>query len=414
MSDTGVEKLARGPGFEREGSEPVLVDGRLYVRQVAQRHSYQNEGNGPYARGNLICYDMRPQELPVAALPGASDQSKGVKVLIIGHSLTGNLYALPLFAPEVGHPAHNHAQYNIPGAGIEGHYKYKSREWLEKYFAHGQKWDALVMSARNPESDAEFAPKFAAEAFRNNPKCQVFIYGNWPELTESFEKPEFRHTEAHIENVAAAVDRAFPGCTKTRLIPCSLVIRELGHMADRGELPGVGSRFELFADYAHPSRFTSYALNVLVMSMLYNEPPWKYPADIYQKGPDGNRQAAWWNIQVPEETAAVIKRVVWDVLQAYPPARMPPSLVIASRDMEPVVAGESHKAELKAIHAVGPCVWSIVKGKLPDGLSLSRDGVLAGRSEAVGDYPLTIKLADGKESLERPVVLRVCAGYALR
>lgn len=120
-------------------------------------------------------------------------------------------------------------------------------------------------------------------------------------------------------------------------------------MADRGELPGVGSRFELFADYAHPSRFTSYALNVLVMSMLYNEPPWNYPADIYQKGPGGIRQAAWWNIQVPEETATVIKRVVWDILQTYPPALMPPSLLIANRTMEPVIAGQSYKAELKCL-----------------------------------------------------------------
>ena len=356
----------------------------------------------------LSIFLIAGSKMPAAELPGAPDQSGGVKVLIIGHSLTGNLYALPLFAPEVGHPAHHHAQYSIIGAGIEGHYKYNSTEWRENYFAHGQKWDALVMSARNPESDAEFAPKFAAEAFRNNPKCQVFIYGNWPELTESFEKPEFRHTEAHIENVAAAVDKAFPNAPRTRLIPCSLVIRELGRMADRGELPGVGSRFELFADYAHPSRFTSYALNVLVMSMLYNEPPWNYPADIYQKGPGGIRQAAWWNIQVPEETATVIKRVVWDILQTYPPALMPPSLLIANRTMEPVIAGQSYKAELKALHAVGPCVWSIVKGKLPDGLFLTRDGVLEGKSEAVGDYPLTLKLAAGKESFERLLVLRVC------
>ncbi len=147
---------------------------------------------------------------------------------------------------------------------------------------------------------------------------------------------------------------------------------------------------------------------MMAMSMLYNEPPWTYPADIYQKGPGGIRQAAWWNIQVPEETAAVIKRVVWDILQTYPPARVPASLLIANRSMEPVMASQSYRTELRALHAAGPCAWSIVKGKLPDGLLLSRDGVLAGKSEAVGSYPLTIQVAAGKESFERQMVLRVC------
>ncbi len=59
LTDSGVTVLAQAPGFEREGSEPVLVDGRLYVRQIALRHSYQDEGNAPYAKGNLICYDLR-------------------------------------------------------------------------------------------------------------------------------------------------------------------------------------------------------------------------------------------------------------------------------------------------------------------------------------------------------------------
>ena len=102
----------------------------------------------------------------------------------------------------------------------------------------------------------EYAPKFAAEAFKLNPKCQVFIYGNWPVLTDNFEKPVYERTEAHIETVGAAVDKAFPDAPKTRMMPASRIIRELGRMADQGELPGVASRFELYADGGdHPSRF---------------------------------------------------------------------------------------------------------------------------------------------------------------
>ena len=63
-------------------------------------------------------------------------------------------------------------------------------------------------------------------------------------------------------------------------------------MADRGELPGVASRFELFADGDHPSRFGAYALNVLVMSMLYNESPLAYPADVHPMDSQGQDRSA--------------------------------------------------------------------------------------------------------------------------
>ena len=158
-------------------------------------------------------------------------------------------------------------------------------------------------------SDEEFAPKFAAEAFKGNPRCQVFIYGNWPEVAV-LDNPPFGNTEAHIERVGAAVDKAFPHAPKTRLMPCSLLMRELGRMADRGELPGVASRFELFDDSVHPNRFSGYALNVLVMAMLYNESPLDYPADIHPTDGQGTpiRNDVHRCFQVPEETATVIKR----------------------------------------------------------------------------------------------------------
>jgi len=63
LADTGVTVLAQGPGFAVEGSEPVFVDGRPYVRHIAPRRSAQDDGRGPYAGGNLICYDLRLSSL---------------------------------------------------------------------------------------------------------------------------------------------------------------------------------------------------------------------------------------------------------------------------------------------------------------------------------------------------------------
>jgi hypothetical protein len=196
-------------------------------------------------------------------------------------------------------------------------------------------------------------------------------------------------------------------------MPCSLMFRELGHLADRGQLPGVSSRYELYTDGGdHPSRFAAYALNVLVMAMLYNEAPLAYPADIHPVDGSGKpvRGDAFRDLKVPEETAAVIKGVVWDVLQTYAPAGMPPRLVIANRNLDPIIAGQPYKAELKALHADGPRSWSLVKGTLPGGLTLSQEGVLAGTTAALGGCPVTIRLTDGKNAFERALLLSVSQG----
>ena len=370
------------------------------------------------AAGMFVVVGGRAVAVEPAGNPAAT---QGLNVLIIGHSLTHCLRALEPLAPMVGHSKHKQMLYTHLGAGIAYHYQTETNQWTplswrKVYFGPDKKWDALVMSARDANwkdpkllsSDEEYAPKFAAEAFKGNPRCQVFIYGNWPEVA-FLDSPPFGNTEAHIERVAAAVDKAFPDAPKTRLMPCSLVMRELGRMADRGELPGVASRFELFDDSIHPNRFSGYAVNALVMAMLYNESPLAYPADIHPADSQGRpiRNDAHRSFQVPEETATVIQRVVWDILQTYPPAGMPSGLVIADRRLEPVIAGRPYKVELKALHAAGRCAWSIVQGALPQGLSLSQDGVLAGQSAAVGNYPLTLRLTDGKSHFERPMTLQV-------
>jgi hypothetical protein len=358
---------------------------------------------------------------PAVEPPATSVHHDGQNVLIIGHSLTHCLRGLESLAPMVGHPGHKQMLYTFLGAGIAYHYQTETNQWTpvswrKLYFAPDKTWDALIMSARDAHwkgpqeisSDEEYAPKFAAEAFKTNPKCQIFIYGNWPSV-EFLDNPPFGNTEAHIERVGDAVDKAFPNAPKTRLMPCSLLMRELGHMAERGELPGVTSRFGLYSDGGHQNRVSSYAFNVLVMAMLYNESPLAYPSDIHPVDLRGEpvRGDVFKDIQVAEETATVMKRVVWDILQTYPRAGMKPMLVIANRRLEPVIAGQPCKAELKALHAAGPCAWSIVKGTLPQGLSLSRDGVFSGQSAAVGDYPLTIQLSDGKSRSERPLIVQV-------
>lgn len=348
-----------------------------------------------------------------SALPVPTTNTKELNVLLIGHSLTHGLRNLDLLAPMIGHAGYKSMLYTILGAGIKIHYEAEWKPWRQLFFPPDKKWDVLIMSARDADRDPKatstdeiFAPKFAAEAFKNNPQCQVYIYGNWPEVYEDFTKPAFAYTPEYIERVGAAVDKAFPNAPKTRIIPCCLLMRELEQMADRGELPGVASRFDLFCDAIHPSTVGWYAVNMLVMVTVYNESPVNYPAEfraLDAKGQPNQRTG----LGVPEATATVIKNVAWDILQTYPPAGLTPRLVVANRQLEPAIAGQPYKAELKALNAAGPCVWSITKGALPPGLAISDNGTISGQSDVVGSHPITLHLADGRSTCERQLVLSI-------
>jgi hypothetical protein len=53
--------------------------------------------------------------------------------------------------------------------------------------------------------------------------------------------------------------------------------------------------------------------------------------------------------------------------------------------------------------------WSIVSGTLPSSLRLWSDGVLSGRPEATGTFPLTLKVVSGSQTLEFQTQLQVVA-----
>ena len=67
-----------------------------------------------------------------------------------------------------------------------------------------------------------------------------------------------------------------------------------------------------------------------------------------------------------------------------------------------------------ATGGVGPLTWSET-GALPDGLTLSTDGVLSGMPTKAGAFPVSIKMTDGAGNVAAPqnVTLQVLAkGFA--
>jgi hypothetical protein len=140
------------------------------------------------AVGALAALLIAAGNAPAAEPAAPAVNREGQNVLIIGHSLTHCLRGLEPLSPMVGHPKHQQMLYTILGAGIAYHCQMETNQWTPKswrevYFAPDKKWDALIMSARDAHwkgpqevsSDEQYAPKFAAEVFQKNPRCQIFI-----------------------------------------------------------------------------------------------------------------------------------------------------------------------------------------------------------------------------------------------
>jgi len=338
----------------------------------------------------------------------------GLRVYHIGNSHTDSLRntLMPL-AVAAGHSNHFFSTSIILGAPlrwIRDHDKdCRERPWSEG-LAPANAWDAATLQCyASDEDDIAAAVHFAGLLLRGNPKCRILIYTIWPGADDDWEAPKHERTEARSELYAAAIAKAFPDAPAPRVAPTSLVMRELGRLADAGELPGVPSRFALLSDGGHLAAAGHYAVSAAFCSMLYNEPPFAYPGRIlaYARESKTEKRVSPDRVQfeLPSETASVIRRVVWDVLATYPPAGVDAGLVIADRALPAAIAGRPYAHAFRALHASGPAAWSLAGGTLPAGLALGVDGALSGTPAAPGSFAFTIRVEAGGRRFEKPFTL---------
>jgi hypothetical protein len=74
-------------------------------------------------------------------------------------------------------------------------------------------------------------------------------------------------------------------------------------------------------------------------------------------------------------------------------AQVPP-LAVVDEPMPPIEVGVEFHVLLHATGGVPPYVWSVSGGDLPDGVTLTPEGLLSGRPTAQGDFELTLKVED--------------------
>jgi hypothetical protein len=75
-------------------------------------------------------------------------------------------------------------------------------------------------------------------------------------------------------------------------------------------------------------------------------------------------------------------------------AAQAPPLAVASEALPPLDAGVEFHILLHATGGVPPYVWSVASGDLPEGVTLSPEGLLAGRPTRPGTFAQTLKVED--------------------
>ena len=75
-------------------------------------------------------------------------------------------------------------------------------------------------------------------------------------------------------------------------------------------------------------------------------------------------------------------------------AAQAPPLAVVDEPLPPIDAGVDFHILLHATGGVPPYVWSVANGDLPDGVTLTPEGLLAGRPAKPGTFTFTLKVED--------------------
>jgi len=75
-------------------------------------------------------------------------------------------------------------------------------------------------------------------------------------------------------------------------------------------------------------------------------------------------------------------------------AAQAPPLAVVDQPLPTIESGVEFHVLLRASGGIPPYVWSVSGGDLPDGITLTADGLLGGRPSQAGDFDVTLKVED--------------------
>lgn len=342
---------------------------------------------------------------------GAAPQAQEKRVYMIGNSLTDQvLYdAFQRLAESRGHK-HIWGRSMTPGAPISWHWANKPSFTqgpfgdFRKAFAEYQ-WDAVTLqpfSSFGVELDA--AKKMVDLVKVKSPQAQVYVYSQWMGSTKGDfdalftlrqEKPSTstQGIRQFYELFLADLAAANPDMKAPRLIPAGHALYLFNQKIQAGQVPGLTSIWEIYNDGIHLGNIGCYFVACSFYATIYGDSPVGLPYDDYNRERHGRGDRAF-----TPELARIIQETVWETVTGHaaltgvsapetPPAIVSPRLATA-------VEKNPYEFQLLAAYGEPPLQWKLASGKLPDGFSLSSEGVLSGTAGAAGTTKLVFEVAD--------------------
>lgn len=264
---------------------------------------------------------------------------KPMRVFHIGHSLVGR--DMPAMLEQLAGQGHDyrsqlgwgatlqsHWEPEVPINGFEHENAHPRYQDATKAIKSGQ-FDALVLTEMVEIKDAikyfdspAYLRQWTRLAHDSRPTMRVYLYETWHSLNDPrgwlqrLDDDLPRHWEGEL--LARAMAHGDTGAP-VYVIPVGQVMaRFVRRIEDRGGLPGMSSREDLFEltdqgtrDNIHINDLGNYLVALTHYAVLYHRSPLGLPHRLLRA--DGSAADAPSN-----EVAKIMQQVVWEVITSYP------------------------------------------------------------------------------------------------
>jgi len=263
-------------------------------------------------------------------------------------------------------------------------------------------WDALSLQPFQWgfKENIRDIPLVLEKFYQKSPDGDVLIYAQWPaannggDWTRRWLEPRTTNqmSRQEYEDHVTWLRANNPGKKPARLVPVGHVMHLLDQRAKAGLIPGLNTMWDWYIDGVHVNNAVNFIVGSTFYAVVYGKSPVGLPFEMYNHTDS--------RVTLTPKLAKLLQEAVWEVVASHPltgvssnePVRMITPL------LEPAIVGSNYRQELQSAFGGGSGTWTISGTPLPEGLSLSPEGVISGVAAQPAKIDLTVAIAAPNKS----------------